>query len=141
MTANIAIIDQSDRVERLFEPFRDQLGRDFRSYRGRVYRTLTYAMQFLNGDEQAQPMVETVFVYHDIALWTDNKLAYLQPSEAHALADNGKYDWGLNPLASARCHSPASHIVALLTDRTKGSSRLCGKRIGSTRPAEKCDKD
>lgn len=97
MTDDIQIIDHSDRVENLFAPYRDIIGKDYAAYRGHVYRVLTFAMHFLNGDEKARPMVETALVYHDIGLWTENNLAYLEPSEEHALADNEKYGWGLDP--------------------------------------------
>lgn len=93
----IQIIDQSERVERLFAPYRDRIGADFPAYRGHVYRVLTYAMHFLNGDEAARPVVETALVYHDIGLWTAQDLAYLGPSEALALADNDTHGWGLDP--------------------------------------------
>ncbi|WP_170421504.1 phosphohydrolase [Ruegeria arenilitoris] len=97
MTDVIKIIDHSDRVERLFEPYREALGDDYLAYRGHVYRVITFAMHFLDGDEEARPMVETALVYHDIGLWTEHDLAYLEPSEAHALADNEKFGWGLDP--------------------------------------------
>ncbi|MEM8649991.1 MAG: phosphohydrolase [Pseudomonadota bacterium] len=97
MTDTIAIIDHSDRVESLFEPYRNKIGDDFPAYRGHVYRVITYAMHFLEGDEDARPIVETALVYHDIGLWTEKELAYLEPSEQLALADNQKHGWGLDP--------------------------------------------
>lgn len=93
----IQVIDHSDRVERLFAPYRDIIGDDYPAYRGHVYRVITYAMHFLGGDEEARPLVETALAYHDIGLWTENELAYLEPSEEHALADNEKYGWGFDP--------------------------------------------
>lgn len=97
MTDDIQIIDHSDRVENLFAPYHDIIGKDYAAYRGHVYRVITFAMHFLNGDEEARPLVETALVYHDIGLWTENNLAYLEPSEEHALADNEKYGWRLDP--------------------------------------------
>ena len=93
----IEIIDHSDRVEDLFGPLRADLGEDYRAYRGHVYRVITYAMHFLDGDDSARPLVETAFVYHDIGLWTARDLAYLEPSEERALADNERHQWGLDP--------------------------------------------
>lgn len=95
--APIHIIDQSDRVEALFEPFRETLGDDFRAYRGHVYRVITYAMHFLGGDDTHRPVVETAFVYHDIGLWTVPDLAYLEPSEALVLEHNVELGWGFDP--------------------------------------------
>lgn len=36
------------------------------------------------------------WVYHDIGLWTDKELAYLEPSDDLALQDNRKFGWGLD---------------------------------------------
>jgi len=84
------------RVEELFARYENVIGKDFPGYRNHVYRTITYAMHFLEYEPGFEPLVETAFVYHDIGLWTDHELAYLEPSEAVALADNEKYGWGLN---------------------------------------------
>jgi hypothetical protein len=54
-------------------------------------------MHFLEQDSRHEALVETVFSYHDMGLWTDHELAYLEPSEALALADNEKYGWNLDP--------------------------------------------
>lgn len=96
-TDTIAITSQSERIERLLEPFADAMGDDFKAYRGHVYRAVTYAMHFLDGDETARPLIETAFVYHDVGLWTDDRLDYLEPSEARALADNEAQGWGFDP--------------------------------------------
>ena len=87
------------RVEMLFARYKDQIGDDYPGYRNHVYRTITYAMHFLGNDAEYEQLVETAFVYHDIGLWTDHELAYLEPSEAVALADNEKFEWGLEPEA------------------------------------------
>ena len=85
------------RVEELFSHYEQMIGKDFTGYRNHVYRTITYAMHFLGNLVEHEQLVETAFVYHDIGLWSDHELAYLEPSEALALADNEKYGWGLDP--------------------------------------------
>ena len=95
--SDITIIDKTDRVEALFLPLREMIGADYAPYRNHVYRVLTYAMHFLDGDEEARPLVETALVYHDIGMWSDGELAYLEPSEALALAHNEANAWGLDP--------------------------------------------
>ena len=85
------------RIDKLLARYEKTIGDDLAGYRNHVYRTVTYAMHFLENEEKYEQLVETAFVYHDIALWTDRKLAYLEPSEAVALADNEKYQWGLDP--------------------------------------------
>lgn len=97
MPSEIHIIDHSDWVERLFAPYQKEIGADFPAYRGHVYRTITYAMHFLGQDDRHRKMVETAFVYHDIGLWTAGQLAYLEPSEELALADNASQGFGLAP--------------------------------------------
>jgi len=84
-------------IENLFAPYLEQIGSDYLGYRNHVYRTVTYAMLFLGESSDAERTVETAMVYHDIGLWSDRKLAYLEPSETLCLADNEKNGWGLNP--------------------------------------------
>lgn len=86
-------------VEELLARYETQIGKDLPGYKNHVYRTITYAMHFLANDEQYEKLVETAFAYHDIGLWTDAKLAYLEPSEALVLLDNQKYGWGLDESA------------------------------------------
>ena len=85
------------RVDELLSHYESAIGADFPGYRNHVYRTITYAMAFLDGAAEDERLVETAMVYHDIGLWTDRELAYLEPSEAVALADNEKFGWGLDP--------------------------------------------
>ena len=93
----IVIQLERHRVEDLFAPYEQMIGTDFPGYRNHVYRAITYAMHFLGNAIEHEQLVETAFVYHDIGLWSDHELAYLEPSEALALADNEKYGWGLDP--------------------------------------------
>ncbi|HDM8231293.1 TPA: phosphohydrolase [Vibrio campbellii] len=95
--SRIEIKRDRPRVELLFAKYKEQIGDDFPGYRNHVYRTITYAMHFLGNDEQYEQLVETAFVYHDIGLWSDHELAYLESSEAAALADNEHFGWGLDP--------------------------------------------
>ena len=95
--SDILITSHSDRVESLLEPYRTVIGDDFAAYRGHIYRTITYAMHFLDGNEAHRPMVETAFAFHDIGLWTTRDLAYLAPSEDVALKQNQELGLGLDP--------------------------------------------
>jgi len=84
-------------VEDLFARYKVLISRDYPGYRNHVYRTITYAMHFLGNAKEHERLVEAAFVYHDIGLWTDHELAYLEPSEAVAMADNQKLGLGLDP--------------------------------------------
>lgn len=97
MTPPIAIIDQSPRIEALLAPYRDRLGGDYEPYRNHCLRVLTYAMHFLRGAEEHRPLIETALAFHDIGMWSDGDLAYLEPSIAQALAANAREGWGFDP--------------------------------------------
>lgn len=84
------------RVDRLLEPYRKTIGRDYDGYRNHVMRAITYAMHLLDQQPTLVSLVETAFVYHDLGLWTDRVLAYLEPSEEIALRDNQRYLWRLD---------------------------------------------
>ena len=95
--AGILIEKKLPRVDELLDRYRSLIGDDYEGYRNHVYRTTTYAMHFLRNSKSHQPLVETAFVYHDIGLWTDRELAYLEPSEDVALRDNEELGLGLDP--------------------------------------------
>ncbi|QBY04368.1 phosphohydrolase [Thalassotalea sp. HSM 43] len=94
--SSIEIKQQRPRVDDILERYKHQIGEDLPGYRNHVYRTITYAMHFVDNDAQYEPFIETAFAYQDIGLWTDHQLAYLEPSEAVALADNAKFGWGFD---------------------------------------------
>mmetsp|Transcript_12427 Transcript_12427/g.14270 ORF Transcript_12427/g.14270 Transcript_12427/m.14270 type:complete len:219 (-) Transcript_12427:802-1458(-) len=80
----ITVITESPRIEELLTPYKDLLGTDYEGYRGHLYRVLTYSLHFLDGDETYRDVIESALVYHDIGLWTDGQLSYLEPSVARA---------------------------------------------------------
>lgn len=94
---DVVIKETRTTVEELLARYRSVIGADYDGYRNHVYRAITYAMHFLGNAPEHELLVETAFVYHDIGLWTHQKLAYLEPSEAVALQDNEMFSWGLNP--------------------------------------------
>jgi hypothetical protein len=96
MSNGIHVIDHSATLETLLEPLRDELGQDYLGYRNHLYRVLTYTLHFLDGDQTHRRLIETALVYHDIGLWTDDDLAYLQPSVLRAQAADAENDWGLD---------------------------------------------
>lgn len=92
----IDIIKHSDHVEALLSAYKPMIGDDYEGYRGHIYRVLTYTMHFLGGDPTHRKMIETALVYHDLGLWTDQELAYLEPSIVLAKKDNQNHGWGLD---------------------------------------------
>lgn len=97
MTEAIDIVSRSDRVESLLAPYKSALGPDYVGYRNHVLRVLTYAMHFVGGDPKWRALFETALAYHDIGMWSDHDLAYLQPSVAQALAANEHGAMGYDP--------------------------------------------
>ena len=95
--ADIAVITHSDHVEALLAPYAEAIGEDFEGYRGHIYRVLTYALYFLGGDSPNRQEIEAALVYHDLGLWSDRELAYLEPSIERAHADNVVHQWNYDP--------------------------------------------
>lgn len=93
----IRIVTTRPRIDAILARHADTIGGDLPGYRNHVYRTVTYAMHLLGNDPAVEPVVETALACHDIGLWTDRELAYLEPSEAVALADNERFGWGFDP--------------------------------------------
>jgi hypothetical protein len=84
--ARIAVFSWSPRVDRLLEPHRAALGADYDGYRNHILRTLSYAYHWKKGQRK---VMEAALVYHDLALWTDKRLDYIQPSVALMRAELG----------------------------------------------------
>jgi hypothetical protein len=87
MDTDIVIKPIRPHVEEILECYKDLIGDDFSGYRNHGYRTISYAMHFLDQSIADERLVETAFAYHDIGLWTHKELAYLNPSEEVALGN------------------------------------------------------
>ncbi|MCX9146918.1 hypothetical protein [Erythrobacter sp. WG] len=62
------------------------VGADLPGYRNHIYRVLTYAMHFMGGEARWRRPFAFALAYHDVGMWTDRTLAYLDPSAAQAEA-------------------------------------------------------
>ncbi|MFM8749318.1 hypothetical protein [Rhabdaerophilum sp.] len=71
-------------VERYLPQIADAVGTDFAAYRNHIYRVLSYAVHFLGDDPRGREHIAFALVFHDVGMWTDHELAYLEPSEAVA---------------------------------------------------------
>ena len=76
----IQIITHSPVVEKQLSQYEDIIGSDLEGYRGHIYRVLSYSMHFLKGNETYLPVIATALVYHDLGLWSDKTLSYIEPS-------------------------------------------------------------
>ncbi len=72
--------------------FDAQLGADKTAYLNHCLRTLSFAEEFLRRDfgfseadiAARRPVMETALAFHDIALWSDGALNYIEPSTVQA---------------------------------------------------------
>ena len=87
----INVQTSSPHLDKLLNDYKDLIAGDFQGYRNHIYRVLTYTLHFLDGDSTQDgkvlkylPVIEAAIVYHDIGLWTDRKLSYLEPSTFRA---------------------------------------------------------
>jgi hypothetical protein len=80
LSGPIVVVDSHQDIESLLNPYKPLLGEDFDGYRGHLYRVFSYANHILKGDRSHDKAIATALVFHDIGLWTDNTLAYLEPS-------------------------------------------------------------
>lgn len=81
---DIKVISSHPIVEKHLSRFHDVIGKDYEGYRGHIYRVLTYSNHFLHGNEEKLHVIAAALVFHDIGLWTDGTLAYLDPSVSRA---------------------------------------------------------
>ena len=77
---NIKVITHNDVIEKHLSEYKDLIGSDYPGYRNHLYRVLTYSVHILNYDVTHLDVMGSALVYHDIGLWTDKTLAYLEPS-------------------------------------------------------------
>lgn len=81
MTQAIAIVTEDETIERFLPIVSDVVGADLPAYRNHLYRVLTYALHFEGPGSTAREAIAFALVFHDIGLWSDGALAYLEPSE------------------------------------------------------------
>lgn len=91
------LITQSAHIDELLSPWETAIGADLPGYKNHILRVLNFTLWHLGGDETHQRTLEAALVYHDIGLWSDHELAYLEPSSAQALRANSEQNWGLDP--------------------------------------------
>ncbi len=71
-------------VEDILDSFSGDLGPDLQRYRNHVYRDLNYFAALHASDRPVPETVQIAAAFHDIGIWTDGTLDYLNPSVAQA---------------------------------------------------------
>jgi hypothetical protein len=77
--------------------FREEIGNDYQAYRNHCLRVLTFATHHCGEycKEREINLMAMALAYHDIALWSDKQMSYLEPSakQMHSHANDGGEDW------------------------------------------------
>eukprot|EP00934_Nitzschia_sp_Nitz4_P004163 Nitzschia sp. Nitz4//scaffold174_size87051//45116//45805//NITZ4_005110-RA/size87051-processed-gene-0.89-mRNA-1//-1//CDS//3329538875//4153//frame0 len=81
------VIDHDSFLDDELFPLTKYLGKEFGAYRNHCLRVLTFTKYFLDDSvlqelPEAMELAAVALAYHDIALWSDQKLDYLEPSVA-----------------------------------------------------------
>lgn len=85
--------------------FREEIGDDYEAYRNHCLRVLTFA-KYHCGDSCGQREVDLMamaLAYHDIGLWSDKQMSYLDPSakQMYSNANDGSDEWTEDELITA----------------------------------------
>ncbi len=67
-------------VDDILEEYRTSLGSDFAAYKNHCYRVLNLCLAFCEKDTETTSKVSIAVAFHDLAIWTDNTIDYLEPS-------------------------------------------------------------
>lgn len=89
--APIALVDE------LLEPWKACIGKDYPAYRNHVCRMVTFCCDLRPCTAEEQHKLAIAAAFHDIGIWTDKTLDYLEPSVTPAhehLKQIGHADWG-----------------------------------------------
>jgi len=81
-------------TERLLYRFKLQIGEDYARYRNHVNRVFSFCIHLDEGRNSEKYAIAAVF--HDIGIWTEQTIDYLEPSIAEAekyLIESGKQEW------------------------------------------------
>jgi hypothetical protein len=90
------------------EQFRDDVGEDYDAYRNHCLRVLSFAVHQLGSTKTDKDvdLMALSLAYHDVALWSDSVLNYLEPSVAQMdrklNKDADDFPWSNADLATAR---------------------------------------
>lgn len=80
---NLAVTKSYPRVSAILDSYADLLGGDRTAYQHHVYRVLNYYAA-LRGSDEIPEAVLIAAAFHDIGIWTDHTIDYLEPSARHA---------------------------------------------------------
>ncbi|MES1218274.1 MAG: hypothetical protein ABUT20_22400 [Bacteroidota bacterium] len=89
-------MEYSDKIiEDLMLRFKPAMGSDYDKYKNHVYRIFLNCL-LLDDEKANEEKYAITAVFHDIGIWTDHTIDYLNPSIEQAkiyLRETGKQDW------------------------------------------------
>ena len=83
-------------IDEILGRWSETIGRDLGGYRNHVYRMVNFTFAIGEFDDEARRKIEIAGCFHDIGIWPERTLNYLEPSAKRAesyLAKNGIADW------------------------------------------------
>jgi hypothetical protein len=82
-------------IETLLHHFKPSIGKDYEKYRNHIYRVFLNCL-LMDKEESNEEKYAIAAVFHDIGIWTNHTIDYLDPSVAQAnawLATTGRQEW------------------------------------------------
>ncbi len=90
------LIKEHAEIDRLLTRWRGPLHKDFRAYRGHVYRVFNYCRVLAKDRADSDSKIAIAAVFHDMGIWSDKTFDYLEPSVALAreyLKESQRSSW------------------------------------------------
>ncbi|QNA45883.1 hypothetical protein [Lacibacter sediminis] len=82
-------------IEALMEQYKPVIGADYDKYKNHVYRVFCNCV-LIDSEKEHEEKYALAAVFHDIGIWTDHTIDYLNPSIDQAynyLTETGRQDW------------------------------------------------
>lgn len=82
-------------IESMFANYKVIIGSDYNKYRNHVYRVFCNCL-LMDNEKGNEGKYAVAAVFHDIGIWTNNTIDYLQPSIEQAtqyLQKNNRHEW------------------------------------------------
>ena len=82
-------------IEELLDRFKPVMADDYKKYKHHVYRVFLNCL-LIDNDKNNEDKYAIAAVFHDIGIWTDHTIDYLEPSIEQLktyLLQSGKYEW------------------------------------------------
>ena len=69
----------NDTIDNILNTYRSELGENYDLYRNHVYRVYNFALTQLDPNAELEKL-SIAAAFHDLGIWTNNTLDYIEPS-------------------------------------------------------------